>query len=214
MAKDLFGKMTDSIINGDVTEAKVLAEQSLEEGINPMDAINKGFVVGVDYVGEKFSNGDLFLPELVIAGEAMKSALSVLEPELSRLGTERTVLGKVILATVEGDIHDIGKTLVGTMLSSNGFKVYDLGVDVPTETIINTARDVDADIIALSALLTTTMVTQKTVKERVSESDLGTKVKIMVGGAPVTSQWVEEIGVDGYSEDAIGAVKVAKELVS
>jgi corrinoid protein of di/trimethylamine methyltransferase len=170
-------------------------------------------VIGVNTVGEAFANGDAFLPELVMAGEAMKAAVSTLEPEMTKRGTHRTMLGKVVLCTVEGDIHEIGKSLVGTMLSASGFQVYDLGVDVTTAKIIAKVKEVDADIVALSALLTTTMVKQKEVVDVLDKEGLRRKVKVMVGGAPVTRDWVQRIEADGYSEDAIGAVAVAKQLM-
>ncbi|MFZ0533215.1 MAG: corrinoid protein [Anaerolineales bacterium] len=213
MSDQLFQKMAQSIIDGDCDVALQLAQQSIAQGIDPLDAISQGFVIGVNKVGEDFANGDAFLPELVMAGEAMKAAVAVLEPELARLGTERKVLGKVVLCTVEGDIHEIGKTLVGTMLSSAGFKVFDLGVDVPVMKVVETAREVNADIIAMSALLTTTMVRQKDVIEALDDIGIRSRVKVMVGGAPVTNEWVKQIGADGYSEDAIGAIKVAKQLL-
>lgn len=213
MNDDLFKAMAQSIIDGEDEVAAELAQKSIDEGMDPLDAINKGFVLGVNYVGDEFSKGNAFLPELVMAGEAMKAAVEVLEPELARRGTQREILGKVVLATVEGDIHDIGKTLVGTMMSAAGFEVYDMGVDVPIMDLVGKAREVDADIIGVSALLTTTMTKQKDVIEAVEDVGLGDKVKVMVGGAPVTRQWMEEIGADGYSEDAIGAVNVAKELL-
>lgn len=169
---------------------------------------------GVNTVGDAFAKADAFLPELVMAGEAMKAAVAVLEPELARLGTERKMLGNVVLCTVEGDIHEIGKTLVSTMLSSAVFKVYDLGVDVPVMKVVEKAREVNADIIAMSALLTTTMVHQKDVIESLEDVGIRSKVKVMVGGAPVTKEWVKQISADGYSEDAIGAIKVAKQLLS
>jgi corrinoid protein of di/trimethylamine methyltransferase len=213
MNENLFKAMAQSIIEGESEDAVRLAQQSIEQGIDPLDAINKGFVVGVNYVGDEFSCGNAFLPELVMAGEAMKAVVEVLEPELNRRGTKREILGKVVLGTVEGDIHDIGKTLVGTMMSAAGFDVYDLGVDVPIMKMVEKAREVDADIVAISALLTTTMVKQRDVIEALDDMGL-TKVKVMVGGAPVTRSWMEEIGADGYSEDAIGAVAVAKSLVA
>jgi corrinoid protein of di/trimethylamine methyltransferase len=211
--EELFKAMSQSIIDGDSDIAAALARQSVESGIDPLEAINQGFVHGVNYVGEQFSCGDMFLPELVMAGEAMKTAISVLEPEMSRRGTERQVYGKVVLATVQGDIHDIGKTLVGTMLSAYGFQVYDMGVDVAIPDIIQKAREVGADIVGLSALLTTTMVRQRDVIEALEDMGLRDKVKVMVGGAPVTQEWVQQIGADGYSEDAVGAVGVAKKLL-
>jgi trimethylamine corrinoid protein len=149
----------------------------------------------------------------MLAGEAMKTAVQVLEPEMARRGSQREVAGKVILATVEGDIHEIGKTLVGTMLSASGFQVFDLGVDVPSTKIIEKTKEVGANIVALSALLTTTMVKQREVIEELEKADLKNRVKVMVGGAPVTRDWVKKIGADGYSEDAIGAVNVAMQLM-
>jgi corrinoid protein of di/trimethylamine methyltransferase len=209
----MFKEMAQSITDGEAEKAAELAKQAVAQGIDPLDAINKGFVAGVNYVGDQFSCGNMFLPELVMAGEAMKAAVAVLEPELAKRGKERKMLGKVVLCTVEGDIHEIGKTLVGTMLSATGFQVYDMGVDVPVMKVVEKARDVNADIVAMSALLTTTMVHQKDVIEALEDVGLRTKVKVMVGGAPVTQEWVKQIGADGYSEDAIGAARVAKQLL-
>ena len=213
MNDQIFEKMAQSIIDGESEEAERLAQEAIALGIDPLDAINKGFVVGVDHVGNLFSCGDAFLPELVMAGEAMKTAVSVLEPEMARQGTARKMLGTVVLGTIEGDIHDIGKTLVGTMLSAAGFKVFDLGVDVPVMTLVEKARSENADIIGVSALLTTTMVKQRDVVEALDDMGMRPKVKVLVGGAPVTRDWVSEIGADGFSEDAVGAVAAAKQLL-
>ena len=213
MSEELYKAMAQCIIDGDAEEAERLARKAIEQGIDPLDAINKGYVLGVNQVGAAFSCGDAFLPELVMAGEAMKSAVSTLEPEMARRGTQREVLGKVVIATIHGDIHDIGKTLVATMLSAAGFQVFDLGVDVPVTKLVEKAREVQADIVGVSALLTTTMVRQRDVVEALDDLGLRPKIKVMVGGAPVTSEWVKEIGADGYSEDAIGAVQVARQLV-
>jgi corrinoid protein of di/trimethylamine methyltransferase len=210
---DIFKSMAQAIIDGEDEEAANLAKKAIELDIDPLDAINKGFIMGVNHVGDEFSCGNAFLPELVMAGEAMKSAIEVLEPELNRRGTKRQMLGKVVIATVEGDIHDIGKTLVATMMSAAGFEVFDLGVDVPIVDLALKAKTEDADIVAVSALLTTTMLKQKDVIEALEDMGLRPKTKVMVGGAPVTRSWMEEIGADGYSEDAIGAVAVAKQLV-
>ena len=213
MTEDLFQKMAQSILDGDSDAAIGLAKQAIEAGVDPLEAISKGFVLGVNQVGESFACGQAFLPELVMAGEAMKAAVATLEPEMQKRGTVRQVFGKVVLATVEGDIHEIGKTLVGTMLSASGFMVYDLGVDVPTAKIIEKVKEVDADLVGLSALLTTTMVKQKEVIDELDKLGLRKRVKVMVGGAPVTRDWVQKIEADGYSEDAIGAVGLAKQLV-
>jgi len=211
--EDLYKEMAQSITDGESEKAAELAKQAIAQGIDPLDAINKGFVAGVNFVGDQFSCGNMFLPELVMAGEAMKAAVAVLEPEMTRRGTERKMLGKVVLCTVEGDIHEIGKTLVGTMLAATGFQVFDLGVDVPVMKVVEKAREVKADIVAMSALLTTTMVHQKDVIEALEDIGIRSNVKVMVGGAPVTQEWVKQIGADGYSEDAIGAARVAKQLL-
>jgi len=213
MTDELFQAMAQSVIDGDPDVAADLARKAVEQGIDPLEAINKGFVPGVEYVGEQYGKGEMFLPDLVLAGEAMKAAIAVLEPEITRRGGQRQTLGTVVIGTVEGDIHDIGKTLVATMLSVGGFRVYDLGVDVPVPTFVEKAREVNADIVGMSALLTTTMVRQRDVIEALEDAGLRSRVKVIVGGAPVTRSWAQEIGADGYSEDAIGAVAVARQLL-
>jgi len=213
MSEELLKAMAQSIIDGEDDVAADLAKQAVNAGMNPLDAITKGFMPGVNEVGDSFACGNVFLPELVMAGEAMKAAIAVLEPELKKAGTAREILGKVVLATVEGDIHEIGKSLVGTMLTAAGFEVYDLGVNVPAEKIMAKVEEVGADIVGLSALLTTTMVRQKEVIEAMDKKGLRNKTRVMVGGAPVTSDWVQKIEADGYSEDAIGAVNTAKNLM-
>ena len=211
MTEELYKEMAQSILDGEEDIAAELAQKALDAGIDPLVAITEGYMPGVNEVGDSFACGQAFLPELVMAGEAMKAAIAVLEPAMKAAGTERQILGKVVLGTVEGDIHEIGKSLVGTMLTSSGFEVYDMGVDVSTADILAKAEEVGADIIGLSALLTTTMVKQKEVIDEITRR--GMKVKVMVGGAPVTKEWVHKIEADGYSEDAIGAVNVAKELM-
>lgn len=211
--KELFEAMAQAVFDGEAEEAEVLAKKSIEQEIEPLEAINQGFVVGLNDVGYEFGCGEMFLPDLVLAAEAMKAALAVLEPEMTKRGASREVLGRVVIGTIEGDIHDIGKTLVGTMLSASGFEVHDLGVDVPILAFAEKAREVGANIVGVSSLLTTTMARQKSVIEALEDMGLRPQVKVMVGGAPVTRSWAEEIGADGYSEDAIGAVAVARQLV-
>jgi corrinoid protein of di/trimethylamine methyltransferase len=213
MHEELYKEMAQSIIDGDSDLAIELAKKSVELNMHPLETITNGFVVGVNYIGDQFGAGEAFLPELVMAGEAMKAAVAVLEPELLKLGEAREIMGRVVLATVEGDIHEIGKTLVGTMLSASGFEVTDLGVDQPADKIIGKALEIDAHIIGMSALLTTTMVRQREVIEELDKEGLRPRIKVMVGGAPITRDWVQKIKADGYSEDAVGAVKIAKELV-
>ncbi|MGQ9600227.1 MAG: corrinoid protein [Anaerolineae bacterium] len=213
MTEELFKRMAQSVIDGEAEEAAALARQALELGVDPLEAINKGFTAGMDVVGELYSCGEYFLPDLILGGEAMKAALAVLEPVLKASGQAREVLGTVVLGTVKGDIHEIGKSLVGSMLSANGFEVYDLGIDVEAEKFVSQARERQANIVALSALLTTTMLYQRDVIEHLAEAGLRDRVKVMVGGSPVTQAWADQIGADGFAEDAAGAVVVAKRLM-
>lgn len=213
MSDEILKKMAQSIIDGDADAAVSLAKESITSNMDPLESISKGFVVGVNTVGDAFGRGEAFLPELVMAGEAMKMAVTTLDPELKKRGAQRQMLGKIVIGTVEGDIHEIGKSLVATMLSASGFEVFDLGVDTPGDKLIGKALEVDADVLAMSALLTTTMVRQREVVEELEKEGLRQKIKVMVGGAPVTRDWVATIRADGYSEDAIGAVSLAKKLV-
>ena len=214
MSEDLFKQMAQAVIDGDDDEATALAQQALELGVDPLEAINKGYTPGMDVVGEMYSTGDYFLPDLILGGEAMKAALATLEPVLKASGQAREVLGTVVLGSVKGDIHEIGKSLVGSMLSANGFEVYDLGIDIEAEVFVAKAREHNADIVALSALLTTTMLHQREVIELLAEAGFRERVKVMVGGSPVTQGWADQIGADGFAEDAAGAVVVAKKLMS
>jgi corrinoid protein of di/trimethylamine methyltransferase len=214
MHEELFKAMRQSIIDGEPEKAREISERALAEGISPLEAINQGFVPGLSVVGEQFEQGEMFLPDLVLAGEAMKAAAAILEPEIQKTGAVRESLGRVVLGTVKGDIHEIGKTLVATMLAANGFEVHDLGVDVPFDTFAIRAKELNADIVGISALLTTTMVGQKNVIEAMERQGIRPRVKVIVGGAPVTQSWANEIGADGYGRDALAAVALAKSLVS
>jgi len=213
MQDELFQQMKQAIIDGDPDRARELSLTAIVQGIPPLDAIHHGFVPGLNFVGQQFEAGEMFLPDLVLAGEAMKAATSALEPEIQKSGAARESLGKIVLGTVKGDIHEIGKTLVGTMLTANGFEVFDLGVDVPFETFALKAKELHADIIGVSALLTTTMTGQKNVVEAVERHGLRPHVKIIVGGAPVTQNWADEIGADGYGKDALASVALARNLL-
>ena len=214
MSQELFRRMAQSVIDGEDEEAAALARAALEKGIDPLAAINDGFTAGMDVVSERYSSGEYFLPDLIMGGEAMKAALAVLEPVLAASGQQREVLGTIVLGTVKGDIHEIGKALVGSMLSANGFRVYDLGIDVESNTFVVKAQEHNADIVALSALLTTTMLLQRDVIELLAEAGLGERVKVMVGGSPVTQGWADQIGADGFAEDAANAVVAAKRLMA
>lgn len=213
MTTALFEAMRQAIIDGDEAAAARLAAESVEAGIDPLAAIDDGYVPGLHHVGDLFSTGEMFLPDMMLAARAMKGAVAVLEPEMTRRAAHRQVLGRVVIGTVKGDIHEIGKNLVAMMLSASGFEVHDLGVDVPFERFVEKAREVSADIVGVSALLTTTMTGQRTVVAQLEAAGLRPGVKVMVGGAPVTSGWTAEIGADGYSEDAAGAVALGKRLM-
>lgn len=214
MPHPLYAQMKQAIYEGDPDAAQELARQALAASLDPLEAIQQGYLPGMQQVGKDFGDGQLFLPDVVLAAEAMKKAAAILEPEMKKRGTTRETAGCVVLGTVKGDVHEIGKSLVGTLLSANGFEVHDLGVDVPFEKFAEKAREVNADIVGVSALLTTTMTGQRNVIEALDDLGLRPNVKVMVGGAPVTRAWAEEIGADGYSEDAIGAVKLAKSLMA
>jgi corrinoid protein of di/trimethylamine methyltransferase len=213
MTKDLYKTMAQAVIDGDDEEAAALAQQALDAGIAPLDAINKGFTPGMDTVGELYASGEYFLPDLILGGEAMKAALAVLEPALHAAGQQREVLGKLVLGTVKGDIHEIGKSLVGSMFAANGFEVYDLGIDIESAEFVKAVQEYGADLLGLSALLTTTMLHQRTVVELLEEAGIRDQVKVLVGGCPVTQQWADDIGADGFAEDAANAVMVAKRLL-
>lgn len=214
MANELLAHITENIVIGEPEIVVQLTRQALQEGIEPMDIIQKGLIPGMDIVGEKFSSGEYFLPNLIISANGMQEAMQVLTPELHARNQEVKSSGKVVIGTVQGDIHEIGKSLVATMLSANGFVVYDLGVDVAPETFIDKIKETGADLLGLSALLTTTMIVQREIIAALEKEGLRPKVKVFVGGAPVTRGWAAEIGADGYAEDAIGAVQVAKNLLA
>jgi corrinoid protein of di/trimethylamine methyltransferase len=213
MFESQFSAMRQSIIDGAPDTASSLAQQAITSGVVPLDAINQGYVPGMQEVGEQFAKGQMFLPDMMASAEAMRAAMAVLDPELKKLGKGRPLAGVVVLGTTKGDIHEIGKTLVGTLLTAHGFRVCDLGVDVAGEKFAATAGEVNADIVGVSALLTTSMRNQKGVIEAIEKAGLRQQVKIMVGGAPVTRRWAEEIGADGYAKDAMSAVGLARELM-
>lgn len=214
MSFELFQAMRQSIIDGAPDTAAALARQALAIGVDPLEAINSGYVDGVTYVGERFGCREMFLPDMLASAEAMKAAVAVLDPEIRKRGSARAVLGRVVLGTAKGDIHDIGKNLVGTILAASGFEVFDLGNSVSTEQFVAKAKEVEADIVGVSALLTTTMQGQKAVIEALDHHGMRPRVKAIIGGAAVTGRWAEEIGADGYARSAMGALELAKRLVS
>jgi corrinoid protein of di/trimethylamine methyltransferase len=197
-------------------EEKVLnaVKKALSLGVDPSEIIEKGIAKGLRIVGDKYERGELFLMHLVAAAEpAQKAVKELLEPEIKKKAGERKSLGKVVIGTVQGDIHDIGKNIVAAMLFAAGFDVIDLGKDVPAEEFAKKAKEVGANIVGASALLSTTLPVQKEIIEALKAMGIRDKVKTIFGGAPCTPEWVEEIGGDGYAENAIEAVKVAKRLI-
>jgi corrinoid protein of di/trimethylamine methyltransferase len=212
MSEELFRKLTQAVIEGEEEEAEQLVKQALEQGVDPLACINEGLMKGIEEVGELFSNGTYFLPELIQGASAMKAALEILEPKL--IGeVQREVAGTVVLGTVAGDQHEIGKTLVGTMLTANGFRVIDIGVDQKADDFVAAIEESGANIVGASALLTTTLLELKRLIDSITEAGLREKVKVMIGGAPVTQDFANDIGADGYADDAIAAVNVARKLV-
>ena len=212
MSEELLNKLIQAVFEGEPEDAEALVAQALEQGIDPLACINDGLMKGIEKVGEYFSDGRYFLPELIQGATAMKAALDILEPQLVG-DKKRESVGKVVIGTVAGDQHEIGKTLVGTMLTANGFEVIDIGVDKKVEEFIAAIEESKADIVGASALLTTTILEHKKLIDTIVEAGLRDKVKVMVGGAPVTESFAKEIGADGYADDAISAVGVARKLV-
>lgn len=213
MSSDVLAKITASLVEGEPDETVDLTRQALGAGLEPLAIINEGLVPGMNSVGEKFQSGEYFLPHLIIAANGMQQAMELLEPELKARQQTVERAGTMVIGSVAGDIHEIGKSLVATMMSAAGFQVYDLGVDVPTKTFVKKVQETGANLLGLSALLTTTMTVQREVIEALEEAGIREQVKVILGGAPVSQEWAETIGADGYADDAIGAIELARQLV-
>jgi 5-methyltetrahydrofolate--homocysteine methyltransferase len=209
---DLLQRISEELQKGNYIEVPKLVQEALNLNIPPSKILNDGLVSGMDIVGEKFKRDELFMPEVLIAAKAMQAGMDILRPKLIETGTK--LKGKIILGTVKGDLHDIGKNLVGMMMEGAGFQVIDLGIDVPSEKFVEMVKSEKPDIVGLSALLTTTMPRMKEVIESLIEAGIREKVKVMVGGAPVTENFAKEIGADGYAPDAASAVEKARDLLS
>ena len=205
-------RLFEAILNGDAAAARQVTEEALAAGVDPQSMVAGQMIPAMDEVGRRFECNEYYVPELLIAARAMKSALELLRPLLAARGVEPA--GRVVIGTVKGDLHDIGKGLVASMLEGGGFEVVDLGVDVPAEQFVIKAQESKANLIAVSALLTTTMTAMKGVIDAVQKSDLKGRCKVMVGGAPVTQQYADSIGADGYSSNASGAVALARKLLA
>lgn len=209
--EEIFEGAQKAIVESNANQAKELAERGLAEGIDPLELMKAGFIPGINKVGDLFGVGKLFLPELIQSADAMQKVTEIINAALpADTDTEK---GKIVIGTVEGDIHDIGKTIVVSLFKANGFDVYDLGRDVPIDRFIEEAEKVGADIIGSSALLTTTMAVQKQLEGELKKADLKGKYKTMVGGAPVTQRWADRIGADAFAEDAADGIRKAKQLL-
>ena len=210
--EEFYKEISTAIVNLDEEKAFEYAKKAIKENMQLLDVIEKGFAAGIRKVGELWEEGEFFLPELMRGAQIMQNCLDILIPSL-QIASEKITRGTIVIATIEGDIHSIGKTIVATMLRAYGYNVYDLGADVPVEKIIEQAIEKKADIIGVSALLTTTMMGQKKVIELLKEKNLNNKFKVILGGAPVTNSWVQECNADGFAENAIDAVRLVKSLL-
>jgi len=208
----VLSELYDAILGGNLEKATSATEKALEENNEPETILKEGLISAMQEVGNRFEKGEYYIPEMLISARAMKGAMALLKPQLVETGVE--AIGKVVIGTVQGDLHDIGKNLVGMMLEGGGFEVIDLGTDVSAEKFVETARENDAQIIGLSALLTTTMVNMKSTMDYLDSSGIRDKVKVMIGGAPVTDAYANEIGADRYGTDASQAVQLAKHLLA
>jgi len=210
MENSEFKRIVEAILVGDVEKTKALTQEILNKGVPPHDVIEKGLMEGMNLVGDKFENREYFLPDLLVAAEAVKRATEIIKPHLKG---ERG-RGTVVIGTVSGDIHDLGKNLVVSTLEASGFRVVDLGVDVPAERFVNAVKEEKANIVAISALITTTMVGMKDVIEMLVKSDIKKEVKVMVGGAPLDEEFARKIGADRYARTSRDAARKALELVN
>jgi len=202
--------LAENLINGKAQEVAELTRKALDDGVPPNEILNGGLIKGMGVVGERFKNNEFYVPEVLIAARAMHAGMDILKPALAESGVQP--IGKVLLGTVKGDLHDIGKNLVAMMLEGAGFEVIDLGIDVPPEKFVEAVK-AGGDVIAMSALLTTTMTAMKTTLDALEEAGVKDKIKTMIGGAPVTQNYADEIGADGYARDAASAADKAKELM-
>lgn len=211
--QEILERLTTAVVNGDKNLAADSAKEAISQSIDPIEALEEGLSKGMDVVGDRFGKGEAYLPELLMAAEAYNSAMEVLTPEIEAQEKKITKRGKVLIGTVKGDVHNIGKNIVATVLNINGYEVVDIGVDNSALNVIQEAEKVRADVIALSSLMTTTMPSQKEVIDTLKEMNLRNTYKVIVGGGPVSQEWADEIGADGYGETAIEAVALVTNLL-
>jgi 5-methyltetrahydrofolate--homocysteine methyltransferase len=205
-------ELYEAVVSGNAKATQAITQQALADGVDPLKLVNEYMVPAMDEVGRRFEANEYFVPELLISARAMKASLELIRPLLTARGDKP--VGRVAIGTVKGDLHDIGKNLVGSLLEGGGFEVIDLGVNVSPEKFIATVNEKQANIVAMSALLTTTMPSMKTTIDALKQAGVRDKVKVLIGGAPITQKYADEIGADGYSESAVGAVALAKKAVA
>jgi corrinoid protein of di/trimethylamine methyltransferase len=209
---EMLDLMRLSVLDGDEEQATKLAQQAIAESLDLKTVMDEGFLKGIQEAGELYDRGEYYLPDLVCSADAMKGALGVLNEELGKPSSGFTSKGKIVMTTVQGDVHDIGKIIVGAMLTAAGYEVHDLGVDTPNEEVIRVVTEMNPDIVGFSAMLTTTMTEQSNLIDGLNTAGKRSDLKVIVGGAPVSRGWAEKIGADGYADDAISAVGMVKRL--
>ncbi len=211
---DIYEEMKEAVLEGDEEAAIELANRALEENLDLQKVMDEGFLAGIQEAGQLFEDEEYFLPDLVCSADAMKQALAVLDETMKTCTDDAATNIKVALVTVQGDVHDIGKTIVGAMMTASGFEVYDLGTDIENDKVIEEIRRIRPDVLGMSALLTTTMEEQGRIIEMLKANNMRDDVKVIIGGAPVSQTWADQIGADGYSDNAISAVRLVQNLVS
>jgi dimethylamine corrinoid protein len=213
MFMEILEKVVESVMDGNVEECEKFVKEALQQGIDPMEIIKKGLSKAMNVIGEKFQRLEIFLPDMILAADAVVAGIEIIKPKLKAKNDWKGEEGKVVLGTIQGDVHDIGKNIVKIMLETSGFEVFDLGRDVPVDRFIEKAEELGADIIGMSALMTTTMVYMPVLIQKLKDMGIKNKYQVMVGGAPVLPAWADQIGAEGYGEDAMAAVEVAKRLI-
>jgi len=213
MSEEIVSNLKQAVIEGDEEKVSGYAQKAIEIGYDLPEALENGLAEGITEVGNRWIREEVFLTEVLLSAKAMETGLKILQREMEKAGKVRETLGKIVLGTMKGDIHNLGKNIVAALLKAAGFEVHDIGVDVPVERFVQTVEEVEPDVLGLSSLMTITIPEQRQIIEALTRVGIRERVKVIVGGAPVTGEWAEEIGADGYGRDAISAVKLVKELL-
>jgi len=213
LSSSILEQLSQAVIEGDIDKVKKLCQEAIERNVDPLEAITDGLAKGVKEVGDRFGRSEVFLADLIIAGEAMKVGTAALLPKVKEAGMQRQSLGKVLIGTVNGDIHSIGKDIVATLIEAEGFEVNNIGEDIPDEIFVDKVKEYEPNMLGLSSLMTVTMPAQRDVIDLLEKQALRGQVKVIIGGAPTTQKWAEEIGADGWAGDAVSATKKVRELL-